>query len=59
MAEVSPITTHEAGAGPDLNNTEIMRPKDACAREAGVDLPIETATPSAISRTTLKNEPQR
>jgi hypothetical protein len=59
MAEVSPITTHEAGAGPNVNNTEIMRPMDTCAREAAVDLPTDAVTPSAISRTRLKNEPQR
>jgi hypothetical protein len=59
MADVSPIMTHEAGAGPKVNRTEIMRPKDACAREAAFDLPTEAATPRATSRTTLKPEPQR
>jgi hypothetical protein len=59
MADVSPIMTHEAGAGPKVNRTEIMRPKDACAREASFDLPTEAATPRATSRTVLKPEPQR
>jgi hypothetical protein len=58
MADVSPIITHEAGAGPKVNKTETIRPKDACAREAAVDLPTEPAIPRATSRITLKPEPQ-
>jgi len=59
MADVSPIMTHEAGAGPKVNRTETMRPKDACAREAAFDKPTEPATPRAMSRMTLMAEPQR
>jgi hypothetical protein len=65
MADVSPIMTHEAGAGPKVNRTEMIRPKDACAREdavaAGVPLVTwtEAATPRATSRRVLKPEPQR
>ena len=59
MADVSPIMTHDAGAGPKVNRTEMIRPKEACAREAALDLPTEAATPRAMRRTTLKPEPQR
>jgi hypothetical protein len=56
---------HEAGAGPKVNRTEMIRPKDACAREAAVAAAVplvtgtDAATPSAISRMVLKPEPQR
>jgi hypothetical protein len=65
MADVSPIMTHEAGAGPKVNRTEMIRPKDACAREAAVAAGVflvtgtEAATPSMTSRKVLKAEPQR
>jgi hypothetical protein len=65
MADVSPIMTHEAGAGPKVNRTEMIRPKDACASEAAVaaGVPLvtgtEAATPRATSRMVLKPEPQR
>jgi hypothetical protein len=59
------MMTHEAGAGPKVNKTEMIRPKDACAREAAVAAAVplvtgtEAATPRAISRMVLKPEPQR
>jgi hypothetical protein len=65
MADVSPIMTHEAGAGPKVNRTEMIRPKEACAREDAVAAGVpwvtgtEAATPSMISRKVLKAEPQR
>jgi hypothetical protein len=59
MAEVSPIMTHEAGAGPKVNKTETMRPKDACARVAAFDVPQEAAIPRATRRMVLPAEPQR
>lgn len=59
MDEVSPIMTHEAGAGPKVNRTEIMSPKDACARVDAVDVPTEAAIPSATSKIVLPAEPQR
>jgi hypothetical protein len=58
MADVSPIMTHEAGAGPKVNKTETMRPKDACAREAAFETPTEPAIPRAIRKPTLMSEPQ-
>jgi len=51
--------THDAGAGPKVNKTETMRPKDACAREAAFETPKEAATPRETNRTTLKPETQR
>jgi len=59
MADVSPMMTHEAGAGPKVKRTETMRPKDACAREAEFEMPTDPATPRATSRMTLMPEPQR
>jgi hypothetical protein len=58
MAEVSPIMTHEAGAGPKVNKTDTMRPKDAWAREAAFDKPTEPAIPRATKKPTLMSEPQ-
>jgi hypothetical protein len=62
MEDVSPMMTHEAGAGPRVKSTEIMRPRDACAREAAVfaaalDTGTVAATPSMISRKVLKADP--
>ncbi len=59
MADVSPIMTHDAGAGPNVNSTETINPRDACAREAFVDLPTEPAIPRQIRRNVLAAEPQR
>ena len=59
MADVSPIMTHEAGAGPKVNSTEMMRPKDACARLVAFDLPTDPAMPRQTSKRVLKAEPQR
>ena len=59
MADVSPIMTHEAGAGPNVNKTETIRPRDACARLDGVDLPTEAAIPRQINRKVFTAEPQR
>jgi hypothetical protein len=47
MADVSPIMTHEAGAGPNVKSTETIKPRDACANEAAVLLPTEAAIPRA------------
>lgn len=63
MEEVSPIMTQEAGAGPRVNSTEMMRPRDACARDAAVLAAslvtgTEAATPSMINRNVLNAEPQ-
>jgi hypothetical protein len=52
------MMTHEAGAGPKVNKTETMRPKDACAKEAAVEMPTEPAIPRAIRKMTLIREPQ-
>lgn len=57
------MMTHEAGAGPRVKSTEMMRPRDACAKEAAVfAASLETgtvaATPSIMSRKVLKAEPQ-
>ena len=52
------MITHEAGAGPKVNNTEMIRPRDACAREAAFDLPQEAAIPRQINKKVLKAEPQ-
>jgi hypothetical protein len=57
MADVSPMMTHEAGAGPNVNKTEMIRPKEACAFEAAIEIPTEPATPSATRKTTLMREP--
>jgi hypothetical protein len=56
MAEVSPIITHEAGAGPKVNRTEMIRPKDACAREAAfaAEVPWVTGTEAAMPRATRR-----
>ena len=59
MADVSPIMTHEAGAGPRVKRTETMRPRDACAREAEVDCPNDAAIPIATRTTMFMAEPQR
>jgi hypothetical protein len=59
MADVSPMMTHEAGAGPNVNRTETMRPKDACASVAAFETPQEAAIPRATSRIVLNAEPQR
>jgi hypothetical protein len=63
MADVSPMTTHDAGAGPRVNSTEIMSPRDACAREAAVFAAslvtgTEAATPNMINRNVLNADPQ-
>jgi hypothetical protein len=59
MADVSPIMTHEAGAGPKVNNTETIRPREACARDDEVETATEPATPRATNRMVLAAEPQR
>lgn len=59
MAEVSPMIAYETGAAPRVKSTETMRPKEAWAREAAVDLPTDPATPRATSRMVLTAEPQR
>jgi hypothetical protein len=58
MADVSPIMTHEAGAGPKVNKTEMMRPKEACARLDEVDTATEPAIPRTTRKPTLMSEPQ-
>ena len=57
--EVSPIITHEAGAGPRVNKTDTMRPREACARDAAVETPNDAAIPRHTSNTALNPEPQR
>lgn len=66
MADVSPMIAYETGAGPKVNRTETMRPKEACAKEAAFreakldfDVVQDAATPRATSRTVLTAEPQR
>lgn len=59
MDEVSPMMTHEAGAGPRQKRTETIRPRDAWASEAEFDSPTDAAMPRAIKRTQLKPDPQR
>jgi len=59
IADVSPMITHEAGAGPRVNSTETIRPSDACARDAASDMPKQAAIPRAKSRTVLTADPQR
>ena len=57
------MMTQEAGAGPRVKSTEMMRPRDACAREAAVFAAwvvtgTVAATPSIISKKVLNAEPQ-
>ncbi len=59
MAEVSPMMTHEAGAGPKVNRTETMRPREACAKDDAVVAGTQAAIPRANRRMQLAAEPQR
>jgi hypothetical protein len=51
--------THEAGAGPKVKKTEMMRPNDACALLSAFEVPTDAQIPRRISRKVLKAEPQR
>jgi len=51
MAEVSPMMTHEAGAGPKVNRTETMRPREACAKDDAVVAGTQAAIPRATEVT--------
>lgn len=60
MADVSPMMTHEAGAGPNVKRTETIKPRDACASLDGFALGlIDPAIPSATKRIVLAADPQR
>jgi len=58
MDDVSPIMTHDAGAGPKQNRTDTMSPREACAREDAFDSLKEAAIPRQTSKRVLKAEPQ-
>lgn len=53
------VGMRETYAGPRVNKTDTIRPRDACAREAGSDLPTEAAIPRHTSKMALNPEPQR
>lgn len=58
MEDVSPMMTQEAGAGPRVNRTEMISPRDACAKEADLDTPTEAAIPRMNKKPQLIAEPQ-
>jgi hypothetical protein len=56
MAEVSPMMTQEAGAGPRVKRIEMRRPREACALEMAVLVAsvegIDPAIPRAMRNAT-------
>ena len=58
MAEVSPMMTHEAGAGPKVKPTEMISPRAATALFCAFELAKEPAIPRAMRRMVLISEPQ-
>lgn len=59
MADVSPMMTHEAGAGPSVKPTEMIKPRAAWAKFDDSDTATDPAIPRQMSRMVLASEPHR
>jgi hypothetical protein len=51
--------TYEAGAAPSVKRTETIKPREACAREAAVDVPTDPAIPKQTRRKVLTALPTK